>query len=451
MSISKIITNFLSAGSERTKMAKKNILLNFANKGVAIIVSLLIVSTTINYLDPINYGIWITITSIVQWAGYFDLGLGHGFRNRFAIAKARGCEKLAKEYVSTTYFVMSVIFILVFFVFCILNSHLQWNDILKVEIPKTILQKTFIILIGFFSIQSVLNIISILLQADQRPAFSSIIYTIGQVCALIGIVLLTKINNEGSIISLSYILSGIPCLVFFIISVVLFSSKYRSVSPRIASVKFIHIKDIFSLGGKFFLIQLSMLFIFQCTNIIVTRNLGPEYATVYNVAYRYFNIVFMIAAIVLTPFWSAFTEAYEKNDFAWMRAVYNKLSKLWWFSLIGIIIMIVLSKWVYHVWLGGNVDIPISVSIAMGIYIASMIRGAIYMYLINGIGKVTIQLLAYLCFAIISIPLLIYSCNLIGVIGPILIGTLVYVVQGILGHIQLKMILTNKARGLWNK
>ena len=73
------------------------------------------------------------------------------------------------------------------------------------------------------------------------------------------------------------------------------------------------------------------------------------------------------------------------------------------------------------------------------------------MYLINGIGKVTIQLIVYLVFALISIPLLIYSCRLIGIVGPIFVGALVYAVQCFFGHVQLKLILSGRAKGLWDK
>ena len=356
MNLIKLIQNSISVGTERTIKAKKNILLSFLNKGVAIIVSLLIVSTTIDYLDAANYGIWITISSIVGWAGYFDLGLGHGFRNRFAIARAKGNDQLAKEYVSTTYFAIALIFVMLFIVFSLINNDLSWDNILNVKVSNALLQRTFVCLIGFFSLQSILNVISTLLSADQKPAIASIIYTVGQIFALIGIVLLTKCGNgDSSILSLSYILSGIPCVVYLVISVILYATQYRDVAPTVSSIKLNLLKDILSLGGKFFLIQLSMLFIFQCTNIIITRNLGPEYATEYNVAYRYFNVIFMLASLVLSPFWSAFTDAFEKKDYQWMNSVYKKLSKLWWWACLGIIIMVVLSKWVYRIWLGGNI------------------------------------------------------------------------------------------------
>lgn len=59
--------------------------------------------------------------------------------------------------------------------------------------------------------------------------------------------------------------------------------------------------------------MISMLFIFQFINIILSRVEGPEAVTQYNIAYKYFNVLNMVFVIVLTPFGSAFTDAYVKK------------------------------------------------------------------------------------------------------------------------------------------
>ena len=53
--------------------------------------------------------------------------------------------------------------------------------------------------------------------------------------------------------------------------------------------------------------------------------LGPDEVTVYNIAYKYMNILTMVFMIVIAPFWSAFAEADVSGDTAWMRNARNKL------------------------------------------------------------------------------------------------------------------------------
>ena len=75
-------------GSERSVIIKKNIVQSSGFKVASIIISLLVVPITIDYVNAEQYGIWLTLSSIVHWISYFDLGLGHGLRNKFAEAKA---------------------------------------------------------------------------------------------------------------------------------------------------------------------------------------------------------------------------------------------------------------------------------------------------------------------------------------------------------------------------
>jgi len=72
-------------------------------KGISIGISLLLVPLTLNYLDKEGYGLWLTLSSIVSWFSLFDIGLGNGFRNKFAEATAVKNDDLAKTYVSTTF------------------------------------------------------------------------------------------------------------------------------------------------------------------------------------------------------------------------------------------------------------------------------------------------------------------------------------------------------------
>src|SRR4029079_7746068 len=77
-------SNSLNRGHERSARAKKNILASILIKGLSISVSLILVPLTIDYLNPSRYGIWLTLSSIVGWFVFFNVGLTQGLRNRFA-------------------------------------------------------------------------------------------------------------------------------------------------------------------------------------------------------------------------------------------------------------------------------------------------------------------------------------------------------------------------------
>ena len=441
----------MNTGEDRTVEAKKNIFFSFFNKALSIVISLMLVTLTIKYINATQYGIWLTISSIVGWMTFFDFGFAHGFRNKFTEARAKGNMELARKYVSTTYAVLIIIFVMVLLISVTINSFISWSDVLKLkENMDEELTRVFFILIFFFCIQIVLNIITTLLLADQKAAFSSFVTTLGQLFVLLSIFILTKLTL-GSLTYLAFAVSAIPCLIFFVISIYLFSNKYKSLTPRAKSVDFSLSRNIIGLGSKFFIIQISMLFVFQFANIILSRVLGPEAVTEYNIAYKYFSVIYMVCLIVFNPFWSAFTDAYTKHDFDWMKNVYSKLSKAWYITVPMLVVMLIVSPLVYRIWIGSSVNISFKLSLIMGIYILLLSRANLYMYLINGTGKVTLQLIVYVIFALVSIPLMIMFSKMWGVVGVVLVPILVYLAQCLAGHVQIKRILNNTAKGIWNK
>ena len=103
MQIKQSITNFFTKVHERTLKAKKNIAFSFILKAINIATGLVLVPIVLNYLDETRYGIWLTLSSLVMWFNFFDVGLGHGLRNKLAESQTKGEESLSRKYVSTTY------------------------------------------------------------------------------------------------------------------------------------------------------------------------------------------------------------------------------------------------------------------------------------------------------------------------------------------------------------
>lgn len=446
------IKKYMQSGDERSVKVKKNIIGSFALKCINILISLQVVPLTINYINSTQYGIWLTLSSIIAWLSYFDFGFAHGFRNRFAEAIAKDDIKSAREYVSTTYAVLSIIFSFILLLVLVVNNVIDWSRILKIEqLYNEELKVVFGLLACFFCLQIVANVFTTMLIAYQKTALSSFIQTCGQLFALICIWILTK-TTDGSLTLLAVAFSGIPCIVLITVSVFFFNTKkYSLFKPSIKYIKFSLVKNILGLGGQFFVIMISMLFIFQFINIIISRTLGPDAVTKYNIAYKYYNVLFMISVIVLTPFWSAFTEAYVKKDTMWMKRMVNKLEKMWLLCIPVLLIMILCSEFFFKVWLGESVNIPMSLSVSISLYMLFQILGNIYMYMINGTSKVRIQMIIYILFSFVSIPLISYFAKNIGLEGIVLIPSIIYLIQGILGRIQIRKLINGTAKGIWLK
>ena len=209
-----LITNLLTKGHERSVKAKKNILASFLIRGGSIAISLVLVPLTINYVNPSKYGIWLTLSSIVAWFSFFDIGLTQGLRNRFAEAKAKAEDHISQVYVSTTYAILGIVFTSVWIIYLIINPFLNWSSIINVEESMgRELSILALIVFTYFCFSSILRIITTVLTANQQPAIASLIDLIGQAISLILIFILVK-TTEGSLIYLGLAFCLAPLVVF---------------------------------------------------------------------------------------------------------------------------------------------------------------------------------------------------------------------------------------------
>ncbi|MBN1989256.1 MAG: oligosaccharide flippase family protein [Bacteroidales bacterium] len=422
------VNSFLKSGHERSIAARKNIIAMLFLKGISILVGLLLVPLTINYVDTETYGLWITISSVVTWMGFFDIGLNNGLRNRFAEAKAHGDTELAQSYVSTTYAMLSLIFLPLLFVLIFVNSFVNWNSVFNIsEVSSSDLSLTMLIVTTYFCLKFILSTVNIILIADQRPANASLRALSENIAAVISIVLLMKFT-KGSIVNLTLGLCVSSLLLNLFFNFSLFIGKYRKYAPSISKINFSLLPKLLNIGVKFFVIQIAMLVQFQTSSIIILRNFGGEDVTLYNVTYRLFNVLAMIFSIVMIPLWSSATEAYVRKDYNWINLSVKKYNKVLILFIILGFILLLLSPFIFNLWLGrGVVDTNYTISFFMLLYVFSLMIGKAEGSVLNGIGALKIQMYS----AIIS-PFLFVSFIYIGIKWEL--GIYAVVIAGMLSN-----------------
>ncbi|NTW25561.1 MAG: oligosaccharide flippase family protein [Lentimicrobium sp.] len=447
------IKGFLNRGHERSQIIKKNILYSFLIKGISIVISFLLVPLTLGYLGANDYGIWLTLSSVVAWFGFFDIGLGNGLRNKFAEALALGDKVLARSYVSTTYFGLSAIFAILWLIFFIISFFVDWQAVFNTPAGQTDnLHALVVYVFSLFLIRFVLKLLAIIITADQRSAISNTFDPLSNVISLIVIYVLT-ITTDGSLMNLALAVTASPIIVLLVASFVFFSREYHDFRPSFKYVKLNQLKELTGIGFQFFLIQIAVLVIFSTDNMIITQILGPEHVTPYNIAFKYFNSITMAFAIIMKPLWSAYTQAYTINDIPWIRRITGKLTRFWLVILALVIIMILVSGPFYKFWVGEEIKIPFLLTVFMGVFILISTWNNVYVYFINGTGKIRFQLYSSLFAAALNIPVSIYFARDLemGAAGVILATCICLFPGTILAPIQYFKIINKTATGIWAK
>lgn len=451
MSVQNFLLRLNLPSGTRTKNLYKDMIFSFLGRGGSIAATLVMVPLTIDYVNPTRYGIWITLSTIISWFTFFDMGFGNGLKNKLAEALARKDFTVARKYVSTTYVFLACVAFLLLCVLLSANLLVDWARIFKS--PQEYsgeLRLVTMFMFAVFCVQFVFQIINEICLASQNTRIYSLMSFVSNFFALAVIFLLTRFT-EGSLLSLCLSLGIAPLLTQVAFSLYLFRTKFRKFSPSIRSADRKLVSGIFNLGIQFFLIQIGVMFFYNSNNFIINHLYGPEAVTEYNIAFKYFNVITLISAVVMAPVWPAFTEAHVKNDNAWIGQTVSQLQRICLAVAFLSLMMLLLSPMAYRFWIGARVTVPFYLSAVLSFYTVLNMFRTIYCYYANGVGKLRIQLLLVLGAGLCNIPLGLFLGKILGPTGVILSTTILCCFCGVIELIQYHKLISNNAYGIWAK
>ncbi len=443
----------LGIQSSRSKNITKHVLLSAIYKGGSILATFLLVPLSIKFLDTENYGIWLTLSSFIAWFSFFDIGLGNGLRNKFAEARANNNTQLARGYVSTAYYSISLICLAFLVITLAISYFVDWTVVFNAS-PKLQgqLQLLMPIVFGCFSLQLMLKLITSVYIGNQDHSMQGKIGFATAAGSLFLIWLLT-LTSKSSLLLFGAIFMALPVVLLLGLNLIAFTGKYKAYRPSRAFWKKEYFKDIFSLGISFFVIQISIIVLFSTDNFIITQLFNPEAVVPYNLSFKYMSIASMVFTIILTPYWSSITDAYTKGEIDWIKKAMKNLMKFTALIIGLIIVLVLISPYFYQWWVGDLVKIPFYLTVCMAIYFAILCTYSPFIFFMNGISKIRLQMYSFAAGALINIPLSIFLVKYtsLGVEGVIIATILCIFPNVILAPMQYLKLIDKKAKGIWDR
>lgn len=397
-----------------------DILWLFGAKGTLLLANFVVISITLDLLSTKIYGVWITLYTTISWLSFFDLGLGNGMRNLFAVNRAIGNQEKNKQLVSTSYIIVlgiALILLIVGLPFVYYADIARFFNISDIAIPD--LRCVLSLLVVVTSLQLITKLINSIFLADQKPALSSLIDCSGVVCSLF-LLFILKDRLAGSLFNLALIITLPTFIISVCVTLYAFNKHYRKLKP---SLKYFNLKisnKLINLGLRFFLIQLSALIILQGSNIIILKFIGAEEVSVFSLVYKYFNVIVTVFTLVLTPYWSFFTDSYAKNNYNQLKQGFKQLLISWLaISVVGVIMWIAL-PFSFKIWLNQELDIPAYLPVSLLLFSIFSNLGSVFIYFLNGTSSyLNFQLAIVLAFAALLYPLSAYLLPTYGVLGVV--------------------------------
>ncbi|WP_374951148.1 lipopolysaccharide biosynthesis protein [Mucilaginibacter sp.] len=436
----------------RSKKQLFNIVISALAKGGAIACSFLFVPMCLNYLDVRSYGIWLTMTSIVSWISFLDGGLGNGLKNKLSEAVVNDDENQSRALITSAYV---GIFLIVGIAIVLFLASFKFIDFSKVfNAPEHMsgeLSTVFLVVFIFFCVKLLLDLINTILLAFQKVWLVNVIALLINACLLGGVYYITRHVMSERLYYLSFYFSVLPVAVLTICTLFFFSTKYKRLTPEFKFFKMSALKQILSIGAKFFVIQIAVIIIFSTDNLLISQLFEPSEVAIYNIAFKYFSVFTFAWSIVIAPYWVSFNEAFIKGDFEWIKKTINFLLKCWMILFAGVVVFLLLSNYSYNLWLGPKVKVPVLLSIMMALFVLISTFANIYVYFINGIGKIKLQFYTSIIAGLVNLPLSYFFAVVVhfGVSG-IMMGTCLSLISGpVFGYLQYKAIINKTAKGIW--
>ena len=368
-----------SSAEGRSKERYRRVMLTsftaILSRGIGIATALVSVPLTVHYLGAERYGLWMTISSVIALLGFADLGMGSGLLNAIAKASGRNDHETAHKSVSSTFFMLFGIAIIMLMVFAMLYQYIPWPRVFNVVSDIAIKEsgEAMAVFIIFTAINMPLGVVQRIYTGYQEGFVPSLWYTAGSLVGFIG--LLLAIYFKAGLPWLVLAMSGGPTLATLLNGIVLFGWSRPWLLPRWSGFNWSEGRKLVGTGVAFLLIQIFAMISFSSDNLVVAQVLGASMVTSLAVTQKLFSIT-MITQYFIGPLWPAFVEAMARKDFAWARRTLNRalilsLSA----SLIIALPLIAFGKQIIAWWVGPAV-VPstlLLVGVGLGVLLSSYI------------------------------------------------------------------------------
>ncbi len=440
----------LSATSKLSRL-NKNILLSASIKGFNILCVIIIVRRSIDLLGVENYGIWTAIASISTWVSLLDIGIGNGLRVELRRCFINENWREARILLNTAYIFIGVLSLVIIAVFTVLWFYVDWTAFfnLKNYAVQNVHILVLVTVVGLV-LQLVFSLIQPVLNANLHSGLENIFLTISN--ALILVYLICSTEHTIGLVQYALLSAFLPVFAYVGFSLYYFLRYLPQLLPNLKETDFKAIRPILGTSGKFFFMQIASVLMYQMTSFLLIRYFTPNEVAEYNVAYRYFNLFYIVFLTLLSPLWSMSTDAYLRGDLSWIIGMIKKYAIVLVFIFCALFFGYAVRDFAFKLWLK---DVIVSPKIAfyVALTIGIMSWNSLFLYVVTGAGKIHLQFLLAIVNIVLFFPMTHFFVRVLnwGIDGVFISNIIVLLMTSVFIPLQAYMLLKTKRHGFWNR
>ena len=412
---------------ERYRLVVITMLANLVSRGLSMLVMILTVSLTVQYLGAERFGVWMTIASFVGVLSFMDLGVGNALTNRVALVASKGVLEDLSHTISGGIGLLLLLGITMGVVLIGLAYLIPWDILIKVHninLHKEV-EESVLIFSGLFGLNIFASGIQRVFAGLQRNYESHFVSSFGSVAVLMGMWIATR--QEAGIPVLLLVTFGLQSLSSLVLIRILYKRaqfKFSLIKSNLA----LESSKLIRTGGAFLLLQLGCMLTSGADSLIISSQLGVEHVAAFAIVMRLFQISTQPISILTNPLWGAYADAHARNEKVFIRKTL-KLSMLTAsiFATSMMFILVIFGGKIVHLWTDNTIHIPIILLVTYGLWSIIDAVGNTFGIFLNGCGLLRPQIITVLFFCTFGIAAKIILIRLYGVEAMIFGAVMSYI------------------------
>jgi O-antigen/teichoic acid export membrane protein len=392
---------------------------------------LLSISITARYLGKEQFGVWLLLSTFMNWVSLADLGLTNSLTNILATALANEDRETAKQSVASAFFPMVGLGIGLLAIALLSSLSIAWEGVLNLQLSSSLAGDTriaIVIAMCLFAVSIPLSIPRCVYNAYQQGYTYQLWVGLGNILSLLSLFI-----SQYYHANLAWLLGtffGMKIVADLLAGGYLFYVRQPWLSPKLANCNLALFRDLTQVGFQFWIAQICSICIFQTDLIIIAQLFGAVEVGTYGVFLRLFSLIDVVSSSFLLPLWPAYSDAKAKGDYQWIqKKLQNSIMAVSIWSIGAGGLLTIFSPILIVALVGKDLDFPPSLPLYMLLTYVLISIGNTTAMLVNGLGELKLQSFLAPISAIANLVLSIVLGKAIGIQGVTLataICTLVF-------------------------
>jgi len=392
-----------------------------ASKVVSFATSILTVRWTLHYLGAERYGMWITITSVVMLLMFSDLGMGNGLIKAVADSMGRNDVQEARKAITSAFVMLTGVALLLALLAVAIYPFVDTSRLFNVHSALAVRESgpAIFAFLLYYVFSLPLGVVFAVENGLQRGYVWSLWSSVGTIASLGALVIAMRLHAGLPVLVLC--LFGPSLLATIVNGVFLFGFTHPQLRPVFRAFSTKTTSHLFNVGFMFFLIQISLAVGMQTDNIVIAQILGASAVAAYAVPARMFNMILGMLVLVSGSMWPAYADALSRSDSAWIRKSFLRVAVFGGvITALATLFLVVFGNRILMLWVGPQIQAsrPLLMVFALQSILYAYLQPITF--LLNGLGKLRIQVICSLAMAVVNLGLSILFVKLYGIIGVVM-------------------------------